>query len=349
MDSSLGLSEKAQYFLKALVETYIRDGQPVGSKTLSDHSALPVSPATVRNIMADLEERGFVASPHTSAGRVPTALGYRFFVDSLITVEPLASLDLENLSRHLDPDMSAQELVESASGMLSEITHMAGLVTLPRRDQTQLRHVEFLKLNDNRVLAILVLDDHEVQNRVIYTKDPYDEIALREAANFINQHFIGLSLNRIRGRLVNSMRDDQLNMNSLMETTLEVAEKTFSQEDESDFVVKGQENLIGLAQDQALEDIRELFRAFSLKSDILHLLDRCINTEGVQLFIGTESGYQLLDECSLVTAPYQVDGEQLGVLGVIGPTRMAYDRVIPIVDATARVLSAAMDSYSSRR
>jgi heat-inducible transcriptional repressor len=348
MESSLGLGEKAQYFLKALVETYIRDGQPVGSKTLSDRSAMPVSPATVRNIMADLEERGFVASPHTSAGRVPTALGYRFFVDSLITVEPLARLDLENLSRHLDPDMSAQELVESASGMLSEITHMAGLVTLPRRDQTQLRHVEFLKLNDNRVLAILVLDDHEVQNRVIYTKDPYDEIALREAANFINKQFIGLSLSRIRGRLVNSMRDDQQSMNSLMETALEVAEKAFSQEDESDFVVKGQENLIGVAQDQALEDIRELFRAFSLKSDILHLLDRCICTEGVQLFIGTESGYHLLDECSLVTAPYQVDGEQIGVLGVIGPTRMAYDRVIPIVDATARVLSAAMDSSSRR-
>ena len=181
------ISEKAQYLLKTLVEHYIEGGQPVGSKTLSDHSGLPVSPATVRNIMSDLENLGFVASPHTSAGRVPTAQGYRFFVDSLITVSPLASFDIENLTKNLDPDMSAHELVESASGILSEITHMAGLVTLPKRDQTQLRHVEFLKLNDNRVLVILVLDDHEVQNRVIYTKESYSEVQLKEAANSLEK------------------------------------------------------------------------------------------------------------------------------------------------------------------
>ena len=208
------ISEKAQYLLKTLVEHYIEGGQPVGSKTLSDHSGLPVSPATVRNIMSDLENLGFVASPHTSAGRVPTAQGYRFFVDSLITVSPLASFDIENLTKNLDPDMSAHELVESASGILSEITHMAGLVTLPKRDQTQLRHVEFLKLNDNRVLVILVLDDHEVQNRVIYTKESYSEVQLKEAANFINQHFMGHALSLIRSKLITSMKSDQENMNS---------------------------------------------------------------------------------------------------------------------------------------
>ncbi len=336
------VSEKAQYLLKMLVEHYIEGGQPVGSKTLSDCSVLPVSPATVRNIMADLEERGYLVSPHTSAGRIPTSQGYRFFVDSLITVEPLARFDMQNLSRTLDPDMTSQELVESASGILSEITHMAGLVTLPNHDQTQLRHVEFLKLNENRVLTILVIDDHEVQNRVIYTKEDYSEVQLKEATNFINQHFSGHALNLIRTQLISSMRSDQENMNSLMLATLEVAEKAFSQEEPADFVVAGQENLIDLSDEQALADIRELFRAFSLKGDILHLLDRCVDTEGVQLFIGTESGYDLLDECSVVTAPYQLDGEQVGVLGVIGPTRMAYDRVIPIVDATARVLSAAM-------
>ncbi len=346
------VSEKAQRMLKALVEQYIAEGQPVASKTLADTAELPVSPATVRNIIADLEEKGFVRSPHTSAGRVPTPLGYRFFVDSLIHVEPLADYDMEQLYRGLDPDMTAHELVESASGILSEVTRMAGLVTIPRREQLMLRHVEFLALNDNRVLVIMVLDDHEVQNRVIYTRESYTEIQLREASNFINRQFCGQLLSHIRSKLISSMQTDRESMNSLMQTTLEVAEQAFSPEDQSandsgDFVIAGQENLFALAQDQALEDIRELFKAFSLKGDILHLLDRCMDTEGVQLFIGQESGYEMLDECSLVTSPYQIEGELVGVLGVIGPTRMAYERVIPIVDATARLLSAALDS--SRR
>ncbi len=338
------INEKAQYLLKTLVEHYIESGNPVGSKTLSDCSELSVSPATVRYIMAGLEELGFVESPHTSAGRIPTGQGYRFFVDSLITVEPLATLDIVNLTKNLDPDMSAHQLVESASEILSEITHMAGLVTLPKRDQTQLRHVEFLRLNDNRVLVILVLDDHEVKNRVIYTKEAYSEQQLKDAANFINQNFMGHTFSVIRSKLINLMRNDQENMNSLMHAILEFAEQVFVTKHEADFVVAGQENLIELAEEQALDDIRELFRAFSLKGDILHLLDKCIDTHGVKLFIGAESGYQLLDECTLVTAPYQADGERIGVLGVLGPTRMAYDRVIPIVDATARLLGAAMDS-----
>ena len=252
--------------------------------------------------------------------------------------------DLQQLSRSLDPDMTSHELVESASGILSEVTRMAGLVTIPKRGQVLLRHVEFLSLNDNRVLIIMVLDDHEVQNRVIYTKEQYTEIQLKEASNFINHQFSGQALSHIRSSLISSMQTDRESMNSLMQTTLEVAEQAFDSEVKDDFVIAGQENLFEL---DALEDIRELFRAFSLKGDILHLLDRCLETEGVQLFIGQESGYELLDECSVVTSPYKVDGELVGVLGVIGPTRMAYERVIPIVDATARVLSAALDS--SRR
>jgi len=338
------VSEKARRLLKALVEHYIAEGQPVASRILADSAELPVSPATVRNIIADLEERGFVRSPHTSAGRIPTPMGYRFFVDSLIKVEPLVGYDLEQLSRSLDPDMTSHELVESASEILAEVTRMAGLVTIPKRGQVLLRHVEFLSLNDNRVLVIMVLDDHEVQNRVIYTKEQYTEIQLKEASNFINHQFIGQALSHIRSSLISSMQTDRESMNSLMQTSLEVAEKAFDSEVKDDFVIAGQENLFEL---DALEDIRELFRAFSLKGDILHLLDRCLETEGVQLFIGQESGYELLDECSVVTSPYKVDGELVGVLGVIGPTRMAYERVIPIVDATARVLSAALDS--SRR
>jgi heat-inducible transcriptional repressor len=339
------LNKKSQLLLRTLVEQYIADGQPIASKTLADAASVSVSPATVRNIMSDLENMGYVSSPHTSAGRVPTSMGYRFFVDTMIRVDPIDTYDLASLNRNLDPDMSSKELVESASGLLSEFTHMAGLVTIPKRDQVTMKHVEFLSLEGNRVLVILVLDDHEVQNRVIYTKQAYNEIQLREASNFINQNFAGEALSNIRERMISSMRTDRESMNSLMKTTLEVADQAFDQEEISDFVLKGQENL--LATNQALEDIRELFQAFSMKGDILHLLDRCMNSEGVQLFIGNETGYEVLDECSVVTSPYHVDGQLVGVLGVIGPTRMAYDRVIPIVDATARLLSAALDT--SRR
>jgi heat-inducible transcriptional repressor len=336
------LNEKSQILLKTLVEQYIVDGQPIASKALADSASVSVSSATVRNIMSDLENLGYVSSPHTSAGRVPTSLGYRFFVDTLINVNPIGSHDLASLNRNLDPDMSSKELVESASGILSEFTRMAGLVTIPKRDQVTLRHVDFLSLDGNRVLVILVLDDHEVQNRVIYTKQAYTEIQLREASNFINQHFTGEPLGNIRERLLTSMRTDRESMGSLMQTTLEVADQAFEQEEISDFVVKGQENL--LVTNQALDDVRQLFQAFSMKGDILHLLDKCMDSEGVQLFIGNESGYEVLDECSVVTSPYHVEGELVGVLGVIGPTRMAYDRIIPIVDATARLLSAALDN-----
>lgn len=348
MNRENNISEKAQTLFKTLVEHYVAEGIPIGSKTLAEFSEIPVSSATVRNVMSDLEERGFVTSPHTSAGRVPTPLGYRFFVDSLIQIEPMAQREIQRLSKQLDPDMSAHELVESASGILSEVSQMAGLVTIPRRDQTVLRHVEFLPLNDNRVLVILVLDDHEVQNRVIYTTKQYSEIELKEASNFINHAHTGKSIHRIRDQIISSMKSDRENMNGLMVTTLEMAEKALEQDSKSDYVMAGQENLVEASNGQPLEDIRNMFRAFSLKGDILHLLDRCMETEGIQLFIGEESGYELLDECSVVTSPYQVDGELVGVLGVIGPTRMAYSRIIPIVDATARILSAALDTNQTR-
>jgi heat-inducible transcriptional repressor len=338
------VDSRAQQLLKALVESYIKNGQPVGSRTLVDQADLSVSPATARNIMADLEEKGLIMSPHTSAGRVPTPLGYRFFVDSLVKVKPLDSIDLEHLSRGFNPDMSSQQLVESASGLLSDVTQMAGVVTLPKREHATLRYVEFLRLSANRVLTILVLDEHEVHNRIIYTSREYVESQLKEAANFINQSFAGQSLNSIRKELISSMQSDRENMNSLMQTTLEVASQAFNQESASDYVVAGQEKLIETARTQALENIRSLFQAFSLKGDILHLLDRCMESQGVQLFIGEESGYKVLDECSVVTAPYHVEGDRVGVLGIIGPTRMAYEKVIPIVDATAKILSEALDA-----
>ncbi|MBV1879950.1 MAG: heat-inducible transcriptional repressor HrcA [Pseudomonadales bacterium] len=342
------VNSKGQILLKALIEHYIAEGQPIGSKTLSKNSELEISPATIRSVMAELEEKGFVSSPHISAGRIPTSQGYRFFVDSLLTVAPLASVELQHLTRQLDPDMTSQELVESASGVLSEVTQLAGMVTIPRRNLNTLRHVEFLLLDNKRVLVILVLGDHDVQNRVIYTEQCYSEVQLKEAANFINQSFIGQSLSVIRQRLISSMQIDRESMNSLMQATLEVAQKAFQPEEESDYVLTGQENLFDISEANALEDIRELFKAFSLKGDILHLLDRCMKSEGIQLFIGHESGYQVLDECSVVTSPYHVESEPVGVLGVIGPTRMAYERIIPIVDATARVLSAALNSSRAK-
>ena len=224
---------------------------------------------------------------------------------------------------------------------------MAGLVTLPKSEQVILRHVEYLTLEGNRVLVILVLDDHEVQNRVIYTREAYTEVQLHEAANYINQNFSGDALGTIRDRLISFMRSDRENMDSLMRTTLEVPDKAFDREDINDFVVKGKGNL--LATNQALEDIRQLFHAISMKGEILHLLDRCMETEGVQFFIGNESSYEVLDECSVVTSPYHVDGDLVGALGVIGPTRMAYDRIIPTVDATALLLGAALDSNNRRQ
>ena len=341
------LNDKSRVLLKTLIEHYIQEGQPIASKTLADSASVSVSPATVRNIMSDLEDRGYVSSPHTSAGRVPTNQGYRFFVDALVKVDPLDTYDLASLNKSLDPDMTSQELIESASELLSEFTRLAGLVTLPKREQVMLRHVEFLTLEGNRVLVILVLDDHEVQNRVIYTREAYTEVQLRQAANYINRNFSGDALGTIRDRLISSMRSDRENMDSLMRTTLEVADKAFEREDISDFVVKGQENL--LATNQALEDIRQLFHAISMKGEILHLLDRCMETEGVQLFIGNESGYEVLDECSVVTSPYHVDGDLVGVLGVIGPIRMAYDRIIPTVDATTLLLGVALDSNNRRQ
>ena len=338
------ISDRSQYILKSLIELYIDGGQPVASRRLSEYSALSLSSATVRNILSELEGEGFVESPHTSAGRVPTTKAYRLFVDSLIQVQPIESENLDELKRQLDPDKSSQELVETASGLLSEVTHMAGLVTLPKRDQVILRHVEFLSLGDHRILVILVLDDHEVQNRVIYTKEPYTDVQLREAANFLNHQFSGQILSLIRDQLISSMKTDREHMNRLMETTLAVAEKAFVQDEESDYVLAGQENLISEDDPIVIADIRELFQAFAIKADILDLLDRCMGSPGIQLFIGSESGYQPLDDFSFVTAPYGVAGDTVGVLGVIGPTRMAYDRVIPVVEATARELSAALDS-----
>ncbi len=342
------VTERAQLLLKSLIERYIRDGQPVGSRSLLEEAGLPISPATVRNVMSDLEERGFIASPHTSAGRIPTAQGYRLFVDSLITMRPINDEAIQSLELELDPDKSAKELAHSASQLLSSITSQAGLVTVPKPEKLSLRQVEFLPLSGNRVLVILVINEREVQNRVVHTSREFSEIELQQAATMINQRYAGQSLSEIRRGVVMAMQADKDSIDSYMQATLDLASKTFDAdaEDESevstDYVVAGENQLVGVSSPEDMERLRELFEAFEYKKDILELVDRSIHAEGIQIFIGDEAGYEVLGGFSLVTAPYQVDGENLGVLGVVGPTRMAYEQVIPIVDVTAQILSAAL-------
>jgi heat-inducible transcriptional repressor len=338
------LSERAQHLLRVLVERYIRDGQPVGSRALARDAGLDLSPATIRNVMADLEDLGFVKAPHTSAGRVPTVQGYRFFIDALLTVKPLGTHEVEVFKRALDPDLNTQGLVESASALLSGITRMAGVVTMPRREHASLRHLEFLGLSDNRVLAILVLSEREVQNRIIHTDRHYGADELQQAANYLNAQFAGRDINDVRDDLLREMQEARESMNRMMLAAIEMAAKVFeARAPKDDYVLAGQTNLMDFAELSSVEKLRVLFDAFNRKRDILHLLDQCIRAQGVQIFIGEESGYQMLGECSVVTAPYSSEGRVLGVLGIIGPTRMAYERVIPIVDVTAKLLGAALN------
>jgi heat-inducible transcriptional repressor len=344
-NSSTELSERAQLMLRALIDRYIRDGQPVGSRTLAREAGLELSPATVRNVMADLEELGFVCSPHTSAGRVPTVQGYRFFVDTLLTVQPLDLQSVENMRSRLALDWSGEpkHLVESASGLLSGITHLAGVVTLPKHEHVYVKRLEFLPLSDNRVLAILVSGEDEVQNRVLHVEKKCSAAELQQASNYLNALLAGKDLTDVRATLLHEMQEARSSMNRMMMTAMQMADQVLEKTRDEDFVMAGQTNLMEFHELCDIEKLRNLFDAFSQKRDILHLLDQCIHATGIQIFIGEESGYRMLDECSMVTAPYSVNGEVLGVLGVIGPTRMAYDRVIPIVDATARLLGAALN------
>ena len=341
------LTERAQLLLKALIESYIRDGQPVGSRTLSRDSGLSLSSATIRNVMADLEALGFVASPHTSAGRVPTDKGYRFFVDTLLKLKPLESGEVEEIERRLGSDASdGRSLVHSVSQMLSSVTHMAGLVTLPNLNYVSLSHIEFVALSENRALAIMVLNNHEVQNRVVQLERYYSADELRRAANYLNEAFAGCSLPDVRTQLLAQLQDTRQHMNQLMMDAIQVAQKVFDkkQEDRVEYVIAGETNLMDFAELSSVDRLRRLFEAFNEKHDILRLLDSCLHADGIQIFIGQESGYRMLDDISVVTAPYMQGNQIMGVLGIIGPTRMAYERVIPLVDITAKLLGSALNT-----
>ena len=345
--SDAELSDRARHLLKVLVERYIQDGQPVGSRTLSKSPGLDLSPATIRNVMADLEEMGLVVAPHTSAGRVPTPKGIRLFVDALLKVQPMSDAEIRRLQAEMDAIRSGDgDIVGSASTLLSALTRMAGVVTVPRRTRVALRQVEFLPLSEQRILAILVIDEKEVQNRILHVDRDYSQEELREAANYLNEEFAGQSLASVREKLLAELADTRATMNDMMQGAISMARQAFETVDdpEQSYVLAGETNLMQFAELSNIERLRGLFEAFARQRDILHLLDRCVAAESLQIFIGEESGYQILDDVSVVASPYSVGDEVVGVLGVIGPTRMAYDRIIPIVDITARLLGSALNS-----
>ncbi|MDQ8021144.1 MAG: heat-inducible transcriptional repressor HrcA [Moraxellaceae bacterium] len=336
------LDHRSQVLLKTLIERYIADGQPVGSRALSRQSGLELSPATIRNVMSDLEEAGFVASPHTSAGRVPTARGYRLFVDTLLTVQPLEHTQVRELRSQLQPD-EPRRLISAASHLLSDLTRFAGVVMTQRNDTTTIRQIEFVSLSETRVLLIIVTTKGDVQNRLLMTQRPYSASELVEAANFLNHHFAGLDLANMLAKLREELHQLSANMNELMTATVHAGEEALGAD--TSVVISGERNLLEVDElSTNMGRLRELFRLFEQRTGMLQLLDLSHRAEGVQIYIGDESGLAPLDECSVVTAPYEVDGKVIGTLGVIGPTRMAYERVIPIVDITARLLSSALSS-----
>ncbi len=342
------LNERSLQLLKTLIERYIHDGQPVGSRSLSKDSDLKLSPATIRNVMADLEELGLVHSPHTSAGRVPTVSGYRLFVDTLLTVKPLESSEFARLSEELSARDDRSDVIGTASRLLSDLTQMAGVVTMPRRELLYLRHIEFLPLSNTRVLVIFVTNEKEVHNKIINTSKVFAPAELQQAANYLNSVYCGRSLAAVREAVLKELQDDRVRMNQVMLDAIKMAQLAFEPEEKKEtYVLTGETKLMDFSELSDRDQLRKLFEAFSQKQGVIHLLDQCMKAEGVQIFIGEESGYQAFDHCSLITSSYSVSDEVVGVLGVIGPTRMAYEKIIPYVDVTAKLLGAALNPKSA--
>ena len=338
------ITKRSWHLLKLIIEQYIRDGLPVASKTVAKKSNLRLSPATIRYIMADLEDLGYLSSLHTSSGRIPTAQGYRLFVNDLLISRSI-TMDCSNQwQTEFNLTENTDELLQKASLLLSDLTELAGVVTTPKPDGTNIRHVEFLALSNNRILAILVFNKHEVQNRIIYTDRSYSESELQQAANFINECYGGKNLLTIRSQLVESMKDDKQTMSDLMQAALDMANKVFQNDDQQpkDCVMAGQSNLLNLTDTTSIDSLKKIFEIFTQKQTVLHLLDKCLCTDGIQIFIGQESGYDMFEDLSIVTAPYKASNTIIGALGVIGPTRMPYSKVISAVDITSRLLSMAL-------
>ncbi len=337
------LDKRSQTLLKTLIERYIAEGQPVGSRTLSRHSPLDLSPATIRNVMSDLEEQGFITSPHTSAGRVPTPRGYRLFVDSLLTVKPLERAEIHEIQGAIQPDQP-QRLISHASQLLSQLSHFAGVVVAPRHQQPRIRQIEFLNLSEKRILLIIVTESGDVQNRILIPQRGYSPSELTEAANYLNQHCAGLDFVQVRERIHHELGQLRSDMSELMNAALTASGEAMA-DTSSQYVISGERNLLEVADlSSDMKRLRELFALFEQKTSLIQLLDVSNRAEGVQIYIGGETGIAPLDECSVITSSYEVDGKVVGSIGVIGPTRMAYERMIPIVDITAKLLSSALSN-----
>jgi len=331
-------TKRANIILKSLVECYIQSGEPVGSKTLSEEKGLHLSPATIRHVLSDLETEGYLHSPHTSAGRIPTAKGYRLFVDTLLITQPLSLEEIKKAKKLLAPELSTQDLISKASLLVSHLTSLAGIVTTPKQKNIILSHLEFLPLSENRILAVLVLNEREIQNRILQSNKPYSASELQQSSNYINAHFAGKSLSELKRELKKQMQVDKRELNQLLQAAIQESES------EKDFVISGEVNLIDASYHLSDKDrLKKVFEAFNQKRDILHLLDQCVKADGIQIYIGEESGYDPLGEYSLISAPYSIDNQRVGVLAVIGPTRMAYDKIIPVVDITAKLLGSALN------
>ncbi len=338
------LNERAQYLLKTLINCYVEEGVPVGSRTLAESAGLNISTATIRNVMANLSSMGLVSAPHTSAGRVPTNMGFRFYVDSLLELSPLEKAITENLKQQLHADQDKESLVKTANNLLSEITQMAGVITVPKAGILHLRRIEFLPLPDKKILAILVVNEKDVQNRIIHTDKDYTQDELLKISNYLNQHFMGQDIFKIRSRLVKELHAARSHVDEMMAAAVDLADQALQpQQDNEPYRLQGEANLIRFNEHDNTHQLQQLFQVFQNKREMLGLLDRCIQAEDMQVFIGAEAGLEGLEDFSVISAPYGSEGNTLGVLGVIGPTRMEYSKVISAVNITARLLSVALN------
>ena len=332
------LDDRAKLLLKALVERYIDDGQPIGSRTLSRASGLELSPATIRNVMSDLEEMGLIASPHTSAGRIPTARGYRLFVDTMLTAQ----------REHISPQILAaeqpQKVLSNAATLLSNLSQFVGVVSTPKRNSV-FRHIEFLKLSDKRYLVIIVAPDGDVQNRVIFTDADFTQAQLQEAANFLNNNYAGMAIEHVRERLKTEVEQLRGEIAKLMQTAVQVSSEVLTQA-QDEVVIAGERNLLSVSDFSSdMGQLRRAFDLFEQKTQLMRLLDTSSKAEGVRIYIGGESHVVPIEDLSVVSAPYEVDGRIVGTLAVIGPTRMHYDKMIQIVDITSKLVTNALSHH----
>jgi heat-inducible transcriptional repressor len=336
-------SDRAKQILSAIIDNYIEEGTPIGSKKLSSYNRFNLSSATIRNVMSDLEDLGFIASPHTSAGRIPTSKGYRFFIDRLLEFQPVDSNEIASIKDTVSQTKSSnKDLATNVSTTLSAITQLAGIVTVPKQHKSTLKEIDFIPLSEQRVLAIVVINDSEVENKILQMKRNFSRDELQISANYLNQNYVGRSFEYIKNNLLTQLKETSALANSLMNDIINIADELLTNQNKDEYVVTGKNQLLDFEELSDMNQLKELFDAFNEQQLLLQLLDKSMSTSNIQIFIGQESGYKIFDNCTLITAPYTNEVGSVGVLGVIGPTRIAYQRVIPIVDVTAKLLSQSL-------